>query len=516
MLTFSNVVVLSALFGLAAADLPVHCLKSQVEGDWDFTMSPLSSQRSSCGHQRPDIEEGEPARSMMMSLSAGKPNTVERVSLHSPNVAKTKGGKQGTWTMVYDEGFEVNIGGLNFLAFSNFTFETDPITKKKHNVSHCGDTLVGWYRNAERTQFGCYYGVKVDKQTATHVPVAPSAEKLAQQSEHDHTKMTSKAMDKKVAKINLLQLGWKARAMPQFLGKTMHDINSYAGIRRKPGHAVRRDMLSQRKAPRASSFLQRHRAEKLPETFDWSNVSGVDWLEPVMDQSDCGSCYVASTMRMLSVRHKIKQNNPEALPWSINLPLHCGEYNQGCKGGYGSLVSKWGEDVGLLDATCMRYDTKGSCKLECDLNKLEGKRYRAANHRFVGGFYGNSSSRAMMEEIYHNGPIVVSFEPAEDFMFYSDGIYASTASPAQSESRIAQPWEKVDHAVLAVGWGVENGKKYWLVQNSWGEAWGEDGFFRMVRDVDESGIESIPEAADVVEDETNGRRVKEFFDQMKK
>merc|ERR1719327_1838246 len=277
--------------------------------------------------------------------------------------------------------------------------------------------------------------------------------------------------------------------------------------------------MSQRSKQRAPSFLQaRPRAAKLPETFDWSNVSGIDWLEPVMDQADCGSCYVASSMRMLSVRHKIKQNQQDALPWSINMPLHCGEYNQGCKGGYGSLVSKWGEDVGLLPATCMRYDTKGSCKLECDLDKLEGKRYRAANHRFIGGFYGNSSSKAMMEEIYHNGPIVVSFEPAEDFMFYSDGIYKSAPSGAKvsmiSGNR-EMPWQKVDHAVLAVGWGVENGQKYWRIQNSWGEDWGEDGFFRMVRDENDSGVESIPEAADVVEDEQNGRRVNEFFAQLK-
>jgi len=522
--TFYNVVLLSVLLGGVQADLPVHCLKAQVEGEWDFTLGPASSKRTSCGHQRPDIEEGQPSRASQVA----QPTTVKRVEFSSPNVAKTKGDARGTWTMIYDEGFEVNVGGQNFMAFSNFTFETDAKTHKKHqNVSHCGDTMVGWYHNVERTQFGCYYGVKVAKPVATATPASVLAAKIpsVQQAQHDHTKLTSKSMDKKVAKINkklsMLQLGWKARAMPKFLGRTMGEINSYAGILRKgPGHAIRRDMLSQRKAPRAQSFLQRHRATKFPETFDWSNASGTDWLEPVMDQADCGSCYVASSMRMLSVRHKISINDTEALPWSINLPLHCGEYNQGCKGGYGSLVSKWGEDVGLLPATCMRYNTAGSCKLECDLDKLEGKRYRAANHRFIGGFYGNSSSKAMQEEIYHNGPIVVSFEPAEDFMFYSDGIYKSANKTAPSalqlHERLTQPWVQVDHAVLAVGWGVEDGKKYWLVQNSWGQDWGEDGFFRIVRDEDDSGIESIPEAADVIEDENKGQRVKEFFEQMSK
>merc|ERR550514_1512830 len=109
----------------------------------------------------------------------------------------------------------------------------------------------------------------------------------------------------------------------------------------------------------------------------------------------------------------------------------------------------------------------------------------------------------MIQELYNNGPLVVSFEPAEDFMFYSDGIYSSAGSKPE--------WERVDHAVLLVGYGEEDGKKYWRIQNSWGPDWGEDGFFRMAMGVDESGVESIAVAADVIEDEQNGKRVAEFF-----
>merc|ERR1719230_2358950 len=101
-------------------------------------------------------------------------------------------------------------------------------------------------------------------------------------------------------------------------------------------------------------------------------------------------------------------------------------------------------------------------------------------------------------------------------MFYSDGIYQSTNSKKLRlfQEREANPWERVDHAVLVVGWGEEDGQKYWRIQNSWGQDWGEDGFFRMVRDENESGIESIPEAADVVEDEQKGKRIDEFFAQL--
>jgi len=471
------------------------------------------------------------------------------VTLKNPNLAMTARDSQGSWTMIYDEGFEVNVGNLNFFAFSNFTFEdteakptvlqklklkltsSNPVAK--HNVSHCGDTMVGWYQNRDRTHFGCYYGTKVLAHPAAPRPttVVPTPAHVNVVKSPAYDKNLDKDSQKKaVAKINkkisLLQLGWKAREMPKYFGRTMREVNDYAGIKRNEKQRnLHKEMIRQhaKQSSRSHSFLQRgpgthsQAPPKLPASFDWSNVDGKNYLEPVMDQADCGSCYAASSMRMLTARHKIRINNHTAVPWSINFPLFCSEYNQGCKGGYGILTSKWSRDVGLLPATCMRYNTAGSCKLECDLKTLKGKRYRADAHRYVGSWYGNSSVDMIKAELRKGGPLVLGLEPGEDFMFYSEGVYKSAASakltPAmkQNKKNADEEWERVDHAVLLVGWGEDNGQKYWKIQNSWGPDWGEEGFFRIAMGENESGIESIPEAADVVEDEQSGAQVENFF-----
>ena len=103
----------------------------------------------------------------------------------------------------------------------------------------------------------------------------------------------------------------------------------------------------------------------------------------------------------------------------------------------------------------------------------------------------------MMEEIYKNGPVVISFEPDYNFMMYKSGVYHAIDENTWIKQGLHKPeWQKVDHSVLLVGWGVDGktGEKFWILQNTWGEHWGENGFFRVRRGSDELGVESICES----------------------
>jgi cathepsin C len=502
-------------------------MRSQVLGEWTFAIGPPSKVRSSCGHQRPDAEEAQPP----LKLDHAKEVTVAFQDRGANKVVTQHDGKESYFSMIYDEGFEFDLDDRTFVAFSGYVLEENHLipTAKPANHSECGRTQVGWYSTKDRSAFGCFYGKKkgfepwhaLEQQKVVR---KASAETSNSTTENHKTKDPSKPVsraehEQKVALINERATTWRAKVYKSYIDMSQQELNSHAGHRRSKEPAPPKSFLAltsheERLALKRSAELE----AQLPKQFDWRNVNGEDFLEPTMDQADCGSCYAVATMRMLNARHRIKRgkeyNRTEEL-FSISFPLYCSEYNQGCKGGFSNLMSRWNEDVGLVPATCAPYTTSGSCAMyeKCKSAQV-GKKWRTANHRYIGGYYGKANAGEMMLELMNNGPIAIGLDVQNDFMYYMEGIYSGSKMEPIQES---DGWQEMQHAVLLVGWGEENGEKYWILQNSWGPDWGEDGgFMRIKRGENNSGIESSPEAADVVEDETNGARVHSFFDQAVK
>ena len=85
----------------------------------------------------------------------------------------------------------------------------------------------------------------------------------------------------------------------------------------------------------------------------------------------------------------------------------------------------------------------------------------------------------MMQEIYQRGPIACGIAVTEEFENYTQGIFQDKTGDLN-----------IVHDISIVGYGVENGIKYWVVRNSWGSHWGESGFARVIRGVNNLAIES--------------------------
>lgn len=97
----------------------------------------------------------------------------------------------------------------------------------------------------------------------------------------------------------------------------------------------------------------------------------------------------------------------------------------------------------------------------------------------IEGYAKLEGEEAMMQEIYQRGPISCSLASTPEFRNYTGGIFHDLTGVTEH-----------NHALNVVGWGVEDGVKYWIGRNSWGQYWGENGMFRIVRGINNLGIEA--------------------------
>lgn len=129
---------------------------------------------------------------------------------------------------------------------------------------------------------------------------------------------------------------------------------------------------------------------------------------------------------------------------------------------------------------------------------LAYERLRVSRYEYVGGYYGAGHETSMLVEL-QKGPIVVGLNAPATLYMYKSGIFSHSMAPDTAEGEVTpiSRWERTNHAVVCVGYGVEGGVKYWKLRNSWGTQFGEDGYFRMVRGVDMLAIESMAVVIDV-------------------
>ena len=232
--------------------------------------------------------------------------------------------------------------------------------------------------------------------------------------------------------------------------------------------------------------------EKLPTSFSWADHNGTNFLTIIKNHhipQYCGGCFAANTASTISDRIKIirKAAWPDILI-SAQVLLSCDPSNNGCFGGSDLVAYEYVHKNGITDESCSPYQALGhsnglpcSAKILCKTCDLDNGCYTPNNYPiyYVEEYGSIKGEQAMMNEVYNRGPITCAMAVNQDLLNYTGGIFWDKTGIMQT-----------DHIVGIIGWGEENGVKYWNIRNSWGSFWGEQGLFRVVRGINNMNIES--------------------------
>merc|ERR1719495_39213 len=269
---------------------------------------------------------------------------------------------------------------------------------------------------------------------------------------------------KLVRNLNIMDRGTAQYGMTKFMDMTTDEFSKHF----RPGFV---DHFGEK--PKLADTKSLLKSTEIPESVDWRKLGAVT---PVKNQGSCGSCWAFSTTG--NVEGQWFRKTKKLVSLSEQELVDCDSIDQGCNGGLPSnaynVIKKLG---GLETEGDYPYDgADEKCKL--DQSKLK--------------VYVNDSVALPTNEdelarwVAEKGPISIGIN-ANLMQFYFGGI--------------SHPWKifcrpsGIDHGVLIVGYGVEKEKPYWIIKNSWGPDWGEEGYYRIYRGDGSCGVNQMATSA---------------------
>ncbi|XP_068669250.1 senescence-specific cysteine protease SAG39-like [Aristolochia californica] len=206
-----------------------------------------------------------------------------------------------------------------------------------------------------------------------------------------------------------------------------------------------------------------------PSSMDWRKKRAVTSIK---DQGQCGCCWAFSAVAAMEGITKIKTGKLISLSEQALVDCDINGENHGCEGGLMDDAFEFIKQNGGL-TTEANYPYKG-IDGTCNSNRESDHSAKIQGYEDVPANSEESLMKAVAKQ-----PVSVAIDASSiAFQFYSGGVFAGECGT------------NLDHGVTAVGYGKsDNGTKYWLVKNSWGKSWGEEGYIRMQKDVDaEEGL----------------------------
>ncbi|EOY28020.1 hypothetical protein QUC31_012804 [Theobroma cacao] len=246
-------------------------------------------------------------------------------------------------------------------------------------------------------------------------------------------------------------------------------VNEFTDLTNEEFKAMRNGYKLRPSTSSKKSSFRYENVAAVPSSMDWRKKGAVTNIK---DQGQCGCCWAFSAVAAMEGINQLKTGKLISLSEQELVDCDINGEDQGCNGGFMDNAFEFIiSNKGLTTESNYPYEgVDGSC------NKK-----KAANHAAQITSFEDvpSNSEAALLKAVANQPVSVAIDAGgSDFQHYKSGIFTGECSTF------------LDHGVTAVGYGTaDDGTKYWLVKNSWGTSWGEDGYIRMQRDIDaEEGL----------------------------
>jgi len=240
------------------------------------------------------------------------------------------------------------------------------------------------------------------------------------------------------------------------------------------------DNIDKKKTDVKHTMKQWKFGDDIPEEYDTTVNYAQCGTGTIVDQGSCSSSWAVAAARTLSDRYCITQNT--SLTFSPQWMVSCHNDQLDCRGGFPDKAFMDLKDYGIVTEECFPYSgTPEKCPTSC----IDGSQLQVYKLKTAYTPYKKFDVKATMELIQQDillyGPVTAGLWTFGDFRDYTGGIYEHNSSTGV----ISQ------HTVRIVGWGVDQNTKkpFWKVANSWGDTWGEKGYFRILRGTDECAIE---------------------------
>ncbi|TMW87257.1 hypothetical protein EJD97_020201 [Solanum chilense] len=223
-------------------------------------------------------------------------------------------------------------------------------------------------------------------------------------------------------------------------------------------------LLSQQESTATTTSFKYDSVTEVPNSMDWRKKGSVTGVK---DQGGCGCCWAFSAAAAIEGAYQIANN--ELISLSEQQLLDCSTQNKGCEGGLMTVAYDF-----LLQNNGGGITTETNYPYEEAQNVCKTEQPAAVT---ISGYEVVPSDESSLLKAVVNQPISVGIAANDEFHMYGSGIYDGSCN------------SRLNHAVTVIGYGTseEDGTKYWIVKNSWGSGWGEEGYMRIARDVGVDG-----------------------------